>query len=1175
VTAQSIVCPSCGTALPAGAKFCPSCGTPIAPRSDERRIVTVLFADVVGFTPLSEARDPEHVKNLLDRCFERLAADVTSHGGRVDKIVGDEIMAVFGAPIAHEDDPERAVRAALLMQRTLIEHAAETGGAEVRMRIGINTGEVLVGALRGGGDVTALGDVVNTAKRLQTSAEPGQVLVGPATHASTREVIGYDDAGALEVKGREALVDAWVAVEALGPPGFRPGRIRTPLFGRKAELGMLWHALGTAVDHRHPQLVLLIGDAGVGKTRLVEEAVEMAQVQHGALVIEGRCLPYGEANPWWPIAEALRQVCGIDPDDDADVAATKCREAVAGVLDTQDEGVEAGRVADALLYLMGYEESLEDVEPSRAREEAVRAIQVSLAANARQRPLVIVLSEIHWADELVLDLIDVMFERLWDLPIMLLATARPELQDRWQPKPGRHNLYVINLHPLEKTAASDLVRTLLGTEPSPELVDVVVERGGGNPLFLEELVALFGETGMAPTGSHTELSELPATLRGLVAARLDALDRSERSVLQDAAVIGRSGPVDALTALGSARGVHESSGELNALAHKDLIVLDDDEFEFKSEIVRDVAYETLTKGDRARRHASVAQWMADHAKRTEREDEHIERIAHHFAQAAQLSREVGAVDGVPSTIFDEAIGWLERATKRAEQRETVAVSVHLLEHALELVSDDQPERKAKFLLSRARGRAGLRDMDGAHADIDEVLQIAARTDSAALRARALTIRGEIEQKENALEASASTLEQAVDEWRRVGDRHGEAEALRLWGFTSIHRGELDAAESAIDEALGISRALKDRRGEAWALQNLAWASFARGDYDKAENRLRAALNLFQDIGDFGGMGWAFGLLGYVWYFKGRLEEALTVAENGLERTREMGDRWAHGMILNLFAGIRLWQGHTREALDRATEAHRLFEEISDEMGLILSAFSKATALLMLGRSDEAIELADRFIMRAGSVFGGGPAGPMSAATMRAISGDPEAALDVLDEHTKGSDDENVLITRGVVLFVAGRGAEAYEAASAAWATDPTEPGERANFAAVLSLAAAAAGRGLEAVQAGDEVGRVGGTYLDQIRAHLGRALGYAQLGAAVEARSAISSATLIARGTEDEVNRALVDLAHGVVEDALGEDGGPVITEASDRLVELNVKPESWERAMRAAAGTPQEVGRG
>jgi class 3 adenylate cyclase/tetratricopeptide (TPR) repeat protein len=1121
---------------------------------------------MVGFTPYSEARDPEHVKNLLDSCFERLAADLTSHGGRVDKIVGDEIMAVFGAPVAHEDDPERAVRSALLMQRTLADHAAEIG-SEVRMRIGVNTGEVLVGALRGGVDVTALGDVVNTAKRLQTAAQPGQVLVGTTTEASTRNVISYEPLGALEVKGREGTVEAFVAVEALGPPGVRPGRARTPLFGRKAELGMLWHALGTAVAHNRPHFVLLVGDAGVGKTRLVEEAIEVARMQHEALVLEGRCLPYGEANPWWPVAEALRQACEIDADDPADVAARKCREAIAALMGAADEGVEASRVSDGLLYLMGYEGTLHEVDPTRARDEAVRSIQLALAANAKQRPLLIALSEIHWADDLILEVIDTMLERLRGLPIVLMATARPELYERWAPKPGRYDLHVLNLNPLDPKASAELVRTLLEAEPTPELVELLVERGGGNPLFLEELVAILGDTaadGARP--DRLEPAELPATLRGLVSARLDTLDRGERSLLEDAAVVGRSGPVKALAALAEGRG--ESSGQLrlSTLADKDLLVVGDGSYEFKSDLVRDVAYETLTKAERARRHAAVAVWLSEYAQRTEREDEHLERIAHHYAQAAWLVRDIGVVDAVPSDIVEQAIAWLDRAVTRAESRETTAVSVHLLQHALSLVGEDRPAQRAKFLLGRARGRATLRELEGAHEDIAAALNVAEELDDAGIRAQALTVRGDVQQREGDLESAAATLEEAVTEWQAVGDRRGEAEALRLWGFTSIHRGEIDAAERAIGDALDVSRSLGDRRGEAWALQNLAWAAFQRGDNDLAEQRLLASSNLFEEIGDFGGRSWAHGLLGYVWYFKGRLADAGVVAEGGVEISRESGDRWAYGMMLNLLANVRLWQGRTREAHDHATQALRLFDEIDDEMGLGLATVCVALSRVLTGRGSEAQGLAGEELLRPGTIFGG-LGGVMTAATVHSLLGRPDEGLAMLEKYAPGSDDSDLLVIQALALFVAGRADEAYDSASRAWSTNPADAGARANYACVLSLTAAAAGKAQDAISAGDEVGRIGGSYLDQIRAHLGRAFGYAQLGEIEKARGAVASARTIAEGTQDDVHRALVRLASAIVDDDPQD-----LEIARARLVELEVRPAGWESIFRTAAARPVET---
>ncbi len=1160
-------CPNCAAVLPAGARFCPSCGASTGPRSDERRIVTVLFADVVGFTPLSEDRDPEHVKNLLDRCFERLASDISSHGGRVDKIVGDEIMAVFGAPVAHEDDPERAVRAALQMQRNLVEHAEETG-ADVRMRIGINTGEVVVGALRAGGDVTALGDVVNIAKRLQTAAEPGRILVGPGTFAATKDVISYEELGALTVKGRGTPVEAWNAVQPLGPPGVRPGRGRTPLVGRKSELALMWHALGTAVAHGRPHFVLIVGDAGMGKTVLVEEAIEMARIQHSALVIQGRCLPYGEANPWWPVAEALRQACEIDAEDPADVAAEKCRRVIGALIGAEDEGAEASRVADGLLYLMGYEETLPDLEPSRAREEAVRSIQVSLAAIAGDRPLVVVLSEIHWADKLVLDLVDSMFDRLRNLPILFIATARPELEERWAPKPGRHNLFVLNLDPLDRSEAAEYVRKLLGSEPPPEVVDLVIERSGGNPLFISELIAVMGETGFATSSTDRfESGEFPATLRGLVSARIDGLDRADRAVLEDASVIGRSGPIGALLALAEARGELDAKTRLATLTHRELLVAEGGEYEFKSDLVRDVAYETLTKTERARRHAAVGDWLASYAKRTEREEEHLERIAHHYANAAQLVDEVGAVEDVPGDVLDRAITWLDRAVARAEGRETVGVSIHLLEHALRLVGDSEPLRRAGFLLSRARGRAAVRDMDAAYADIAEVLTIADDADDRTLCARALTVRGEIEQKEGALDRSAATLEEAVSVWAEVGDRQGETEALRLWGFTSIHRGALDEAEHAISQALDISRSLDDRRGEAWALQNLAWASFVRGDFDAAEERLLASSKLFEEIGDFGGRSWAVGLLGYVWYFNGQLDRAASVAEPGVEFAREVGDRWAYGMMLNLLAGVRLWQGRTREAVDRATQAHRLFVEIDDGMGLAMSMTGLATGLVLLGRGDEAQALLDRSD-RAPAGFGAPQFTTIVLdAFVATMIGDGAKAASVMSQVNE--DDAALLATTALAQFVAGDIEKAYATASRAWALDPEESGDRAHAGCVRALTAAAVSLADEAIAASEEVLRVGGSYLDRIRAHLARAFATAQLGRDEHVQEALHAAREIVDGSDDEVHKALVRLAEATVVSARGAERGPdaePINASRDRLEELGVSWRAWERAFRLAA---------
>ncbi len=519
------------------ARFCSSCGSEIRHLSDERRVVTVLFGDLVGFTALSETRDPETVKNLVDRCFARLATDITAFGGTVDKVIGDAIVALFGAPVAHEDDAERAVRAALRMQQTLAGFVSEVAGAELRMRIGINTGEVLVGALRAGGDYTAMGDVVNTAARLQTAAQPDEVLVGETTYSATDGVVSYESRGSLQAKGREAPVPVWVARRPLLPPGSRPRHHTVALVGRDRELSLLQAAWRTSTANQRASHLLLVGDAGLGKTRLAGELAAVA-VADGGAVLEGRCVPYGEANAWWPVAEAVRTTCRVEASDSYERARSRTCERVAASLGEDVDAAEQDRVASGLLHLMGFEESLGGMEAAAARDEAVRALVAYIEGFARQSPILIIFSDLHWADDVVLELTDTLLERLARTPVTMLATAREQLLERWSPKPGRHNSVRIALDPLGPEAAAELLTSLLGHEPTPELAAAMLGRSGGNPFFIEELVSLMSDGSVQGGDGVTSMPVLPATLRGLVAARLDGLDVGPRTILQDAAVLG-------------------------------------------------------------------------------------------------------------------------------------------------------------------------------------------------------------------------------------------------------------------------------------------------------------------------------------------------------------------------------------------------------------------------------------------------------------------------------------------------------------------------------------------------------------------------------------------------------------------------------------------------------------
>ena len=1169
-----MTCPACGAVAPERARFCPECGQPLHSRADERRIVTVLFADLVGFTSLSESRDPEQVKNLVDRCFERLVADVTAFGGRVDKIIGDAVVALFGAPVAHEDDAERAVRAALQMQETLRTFAGEID-VDMQLRIGVNTGEVLVGALRAGGDYTAMGDVVNVANRLQTLARPGQVVVGEATHAATRQVVEYEPMGSVQAKGRDEPVSAWAAECALAPPGRRPRRVRTPLVGREHELELLRHALATAAGRRRPQLVLLLGEAGIGKSRLAEEAAGLAASEHGAIVVEGRCIPYGEANVWWPIAEALRQACEIDPTDSSEQSKAKLREAVATTIGVDPSSTEGVRLVDGLHYLLGHDSPLQDVDPARAREEARRAVHALIEGMARSRLLVIVLSELHWADQLVLDLVNDLFQRSRGLQVVLVATARPELQDRWAPQAGRHNVLLLHVDPLHDRDAERLLVALLGEQPPADLRAVLLDRSGGNPFFLEEMVALLVEAGVLTQeggryrlGDTAAAQDLPATLRGLVSARLDALVPAERETLEDAAVIGHSGSLAALEALAASRG-GTSSATVDDLIRKDLLqVDDDDEWAFRSDLVREVAYETLTKAERARRHAALARWLDAH------DDEDLQQLAHHYGTAAILAKELGAIAGVPDDICHTALMTIEKAAHWSKQQDFPYVTVRLLDQAEELLDDDDVKNRRRLLLARAQARAALRQLPEARADLDAVRL----TDDEARRhpdawARYLSVRGDLEQKEGDHERALATLEEAVARWREVDDPRETAEALRCLGFTRLVSGDLRGAEEPIAEALATFRDIGDRRGEAWALQNLAWISFGGGDLATAEERLNASIRMFTEIGDFGGRGWAIGLLGFVRYFEGNLEEAGRLAEGILPESRETADRWALGMTLVLLANVRLFTGVPVEAIALAREAIDEFRSFGDGSGEHMALAPLVRALLATGAVRDGLAILDDDVPEGAARYGGPETfAGLLPATAGIQVGDPERAARALPGFEDDIDTSQIgrveeMVVSGLICLQSGRAADALarlERAESSVASD----GERANATSMLALCLCAVGRPSDALDAAAALPEPpAGTYLDRAVAAAAEGFAFMQLGQRPEGERAFARALSLVDGTGDRLSQAVLRLAYGHALQAQGDEGGAeVLADAHNRLDAMGTDAAGWDTAYRLAA---------
>ena len=1120
-------------------------------RGDERRVATVLFADLAGFTGLSETLDPEHLKNLVDRCFARLALDVTNHGGRVDKVVGDAIVALFGAPVAHEDDAERAVRTGLQMQRT-IELLASEMAVPLQLRVGVNSGEVLVGAMRAGGDYTAMGDAVNVAARLQTMADPGSVVVGPATHAATASVVRYELLGLLQARGREAPVEAWRAIESVSIPGLRPRRVEAPLIGRDDELTVLRQSVATAIRRSRPSLTFLLGEAGMGKSRLIEDVAQWAACEHGALVLEGRCVPYGEANPWWPIAEAVRRACGVEPGDTATVTAAKVEAAVARICEPDGAGTEAADLAAGLLHLMGDEDALPDVDPQRARREARRALHALIAGLARQQPVVIVLSELHWADEVVLDLFGWHLDRLAGLPVVVLSSARFELMERWTPPHGRFNLLTLHLDPLDPSATRELACALGASVLPADVVDTLIQRSGGNPFFLEELLTFVGEGPDA---------ELPVTLRGLVAARIDALPDDERSVLEDAAVIGRSGTLSILRALSGSRGVEDVDEVVGRLLDRDLLASSAGRWEFRSEVVREVAYGTLTKTERAGRHWRVGSWLTEAGRRTGRADEMTELVAHHFATAAELVLDVGPIPAVPANGIDVAVGAVERAASWASRRELPFAAVRLLDRGVSLAPEGSPTR-SRLLIDRALEHATLREMDDARADLQAALPVGQPD----LEARHLTVQGVIEQLEGDLDRSADTLRRAITAWRVAGDRAGEGEALRRYGLTCMMSSDTQGAEDALNEALAIARDLGSRRDEAWALWHLAEMSFYGGRNEEAENRLRDAGQAFLEAGDTGGQGWVRGLLGYLKFVQGLRDEAEVLATSILDDLREREDRWALGMVLVLLASVRLWQGKAEAAAEHASEARDAFVEIRDLPGELRATGVLARALAAIGRSDEAWAVVhDLVASREGTSLG---TPDMAVAGLAIHLGDGATALRVLEEADVTSFVEEVAITRGTARLFVGQVAEALDELEDLESPTRSVTGGATNLWSSLGLARSSVGDAAGAFEASRRVLDAGpvATYRDLVIARLAAAFAHFQQGRGTESELEIETARAAAAATDDVVTAAVVELAAARLAEASGQAGADTeVTAALDRLDLLGASSHGWDTTVRTA----------
>jgi predicted ATPase/class 3 adenylate cyclase len=899
------LCPNCGRENAGDARFCSGCATPLEPAPparEERKVVTCLFCDLVGFTARAERMDPEDVRRLLQPYHSRVRANLERHGGTVEKFIGDAVMAIFGAPTAHEDDPERAVRAALAVRDDFADD-------ELDMRIGITTGEAFIAlaARPQEGEGMASGDVVNTAARLQAAAPMNGILVDEPTYRATERVIAYGMAPRVEAKGKIEPIAVWEAVEAKARFGVDVRQLgATPLVGRQVELDVLVAALARVRREHEPQLVTLVGVPGIGKSRLVWELFQRVDAEPELTWWrQGRSLPYGEGVSFWALGEMVKAQAGVLETDDADQTEKKLHESVAALV---PDAADVDWLEGHLRPLVG----LASGElGSGSREEAFAAWRRFLEALAEERPTVLVFEDLHWADDALLDFVDYLVEWATGVPLLVVGTARPELLSR---RPGwgggKPNAATLSLSALSDEETSRLVHLLLERPVLEASVQkTLLDRAAGNPLYAEEFVRMLGER------IDGEL-QLPETVQGLIAARLDGLLEEEKTLLQAAAVVGKVFWLGAAVQLaGIERAVADE--RLHALERKEFLrrerrssVAGEVEYAFRHVLVRDVAYAQIPRGVRAQQHALAARWIDSLG----RPEDHAEMLAHHYLSALELLRaaELSTVD-----VAAAARPVLTEAGDRALSLNSYPAAVRFYDEALSLGSPDDPDR-ALVQFRRARALHMTMGAEGGEA-----------------------------------------LEEAREALLAAGDAEHAAEADALLAESWWHRGDRDPAFEHLDRAHKLVEDLPPSPGKAHVLSQIARYRALAEENEAAIRAGQEALAMAEALGLEELRAHALNNLGIAKFNSGDVG-GLQDLERSLEIALAARSPEAARALNNLAALV--WTGGDfRRASTLFDEAVAAGERFGDAHTADYSRLIQIQCLIYNGDWDEALQRADTFL----------------------------------------------------------------------------------------------------------------------------------------------------------------------------------------------------------------------
>jgi class 3 adenylate cyclase/tetratricopeptide (TPR) repeat protein len=906
------VCPQCGSVNRPEARFCDSCGAGLFSEEvslrEERKVVSVLFADLVGFTSRAEQMDPEDVRAVLEPYHARLRAELERRGGTVEKFIGDAVMALFGAPTAHEDDPERAVRAALAIRDWIRDEG------DLQVRVAVTTGEALValGARPSEGEGMASGDVVNTAARLQSAAPVNGILVDQTTYRSTQQPISYEPREAVEAKGKSKPIPVWEAIEARSRFGVDVARTTgAPLVGREREASLLRDTLQRARQEQSPQLVTLVGVPGIGKSRLVSELFRALEDEPELMYWrQGRCLPYGEGVTYWALSEMVKAHAGILETDSVDQAQQRLKGVVIEALGTTSDGEW---VEGHLRPLVGLAD--EEHVGSDRQAEAFAAWRRFLEALAERSPLVLVFEDLHWADESLLDFIDHLIDWAGGVPMLVVCTARPELLTR---RPGwgggKPNAATISLSPLSDDDTARLVHALLARSVLPaDLQTTLIERAGGNPLYAEEFARMVDELG---EGSGLRL---PESVQGIIAARLDALPIDEKLLLQDASVVGKVFWLGALERIGP-RDRREAGLLLHRLERKEFVrrerrstVGEESQYLFSHLLVGEVAYSQIPRAARSQKHERAAEWIESLG----RPEDHAEMLAHHYLTALELDRAAGLET---EELAARARLRLQEAGDRAYGLSAFPAASGFYASALELLPADDEDR-ADILFRHARAVQSVEPL-----------------------------------------TSFDLMTEARDALLASGDTAQAAEAEVLVGGIFWLHGQQDKGFERVRAAQALIADQPSSYSKAYVLANASRFAALAGENEDAIRFGREALAMADELDIDPIRSHALNNMGFARVSLGDpggiddLEQsaAIALAANSIESVR------AYGNLASTLADL----GELERATAMRAEAFRLGERFGLPDWLMWIKGDQYWDLYFQGRWDEMVETLDAFISEA-------------------------------------------------------------------------------------------------------------------------------------------------------------------------------------------------------------------